>query len=174
MIDPKPASPYDARIAGKRLLRSADGRSAFKVYFIDIVGRSDPSRYEWDRCSTGRDAFLAAFARIADGVGFVTAFPHVTRLFRFGPHAETVLDVQGYRTAELSEYPLSRGDGTFEFACLAEALIAADESSFWASATEVEEYLGRWSPFAAGAVQRPALGKVADHGKLGRWRGSRP
>jgi hypothetical protein len=166
MIEVKPANSYDARIAGKRLLRPADGRSAFKVYFIDIVGRTDPARYEWDRCPTGRDAFLAGMARVAEGVGFVTAFAHVTKLFRFGPHAETVLDVRGYRTADLSEYPLERGDGTVEFACLAEALIAADESSFWASAAEVEEYLGRWSSFSAG--------KVADHGKLGRWWGSRP
>ena len=62
MIDPKPANTYDARISGMRLVRRPDGRSAFKVYFIDIVGRSDPARYEWDRCPTGRDAFLAALA----------------------------------------------------------------------------------------------------------------
>jgi hypothetical protein len=166
MIDPKPSNPYDARISGQRLVRSPDGRSAFKVYFIDIVGRSDPARYEWDRCPTGRDAFLASLAGVVDGVGFVTAFPHVTKLFRFGPHAETVLDVRGYRTADLSEYRLSRGDGTFEFACLAEAIIASDESSAWASAADVDAYLARWSPFAAAAV--------VDHRKLGRWRGSRP
>ena len=164
MIDPKPANPYDARISGKRLVRSADGRSAFKVYFIDIVGRKESARYEWDRCPTGRDAFLASLAGVAEGVGFVTAFPHVTKLFRFGPHAETVLDVQGYRTADLSEYPLPRGDGTFEFACLAEALIAADEFSSWASAAEVEAYLARWSPFAGAAV--------VDHAKLGRYWGA--
>ena len=105
MINPKPANPYDARIAGTRLVRPSEGRSAFKVYFIDIVGRTDPARYEWDRCPTSRDAFLAALARVAEGVGFVTAFPHVTKLFRFGPHAETVLDVRGYRTADLAEYP---------------------------------------------------------------------
>jgi hypothetical protein len=166
MIDPKPANPYDARISGKHLLRCTDGRSAFKVYFIDIVGRAEPARYEWARCPTDRDAFLAGLARVAEGVGFVTAFPHVAKLFRFGPHAETVLDVRAYRTADLSEYPLPRGDGTFEFACLAEALIAADESAAWASAADVGEYLARWSPFAAAAV--------ADHGKLGRWWGSRP
>jgi hypothetical protein len=161
MIDPRPANPYDARIAGRRLLHGADGRSAFKVYFVDIVGRGNPERYEWDRCPTDREAFLAAFARVADGVGFVTAFPHVTKLFRFGPHAETVLDVRGYRTEDLADYPLPRGDGTFECACLAEALIAADESAYWASAADVGAYLDRWSPFAAA--------KVADHAKLARY-----
>ena len=159
--DPGPANPYDARIAGRRLLHGADGRSAFKVYFVDIVGRANPERYEWDRCPTSREAFLAAFSRVAEGVGFVTAFPHVTKLFRFGPHAETVLDVRGYRTADLAAYPLPRGDGTFEFACLAEALVAADESSYWASAADVKAYLDRWSPFAAA--------KVVDHGKLARY-----
>jgi len=166
MIEPKPASPYDARIAGTRLLSCPDGRSAFKVYFLDIVGRANPERYEWDRGVLSRDAFLAGFARIADGVGFVTAFPHVTKMFRFGPHAETVLDVRGLKTPDLSEYPLARGDGTFEFACLAEALIAADEYGFWASAADVGEYLGRWSGFASG--------RIADSRKLGRyWRAGR-
>lgn len=163
MIEPKPANPYDARISGTRLVRGPDRRSAFKVYFLDIVGRANPERYEWDRCATGRDAFLAGLRELADGVGFVTAFPHVTKLFRFGPHVETVLDVRGFRTPDLSEYPLARGDGTAEFACLAEALIAADEYGFWAAAADVGEYLGCWSAFAAG--------RIADPGKLGRyWR----
>lgn len=163
MIEPKPASLYDARAAGTRLLAGPDGRSAFKVYFLDIVGRANPERFEWGRSALDRDVFLAALARIADGVGFVTAFPHVTKLFRFGPHAETVLDVRGLRTPDLAEYPLARGDGTFEFACLAEALIAAEEFGFWASAADVAAYLDRWSGFAAG--------RIADPGKLGRyWR----
>ena len=163
MIDPKPVQPYDARVAGTRLAACPDGRSAFKVYFLDIVGRANPELYEWDRCAATRDGFLAALPRVADGVGFVTAFPHVVKVFRFGPHAETVLDVQGFRTPDLSEYPLARGDGTFEFACLAEALIAADEFAFWAAAADVGEYLGRWSSFASG--------RIADPGKLSRyWR----
>ena len=161
MIDPKPVATYDARAAGTRLLRGGDGRSAFKVYFVDIAGRPDPGRYEWDRGNLSRDAFLASFAPRADGVGFVTAFPHIVKLFRFGPHAETVLDVRAWRTPDLAEYPLARGDGTFEFACLAEALVAADEYGFWAAARSVEEYLDRWSDFARGAI--------ADHAKLGRY-----
>jgi hypothetical protein len=163
VIDPKPANPYDARISGTRLVACPDGRSVFKVYFLDIVGRQNPERYEWDRCPVSRDAFLAALPRVADGVGFVTAFPHVTKMFRFGPHAETVLDVRGLRTPDFCEYPLARGDGTFEFACLAEALIASDECGFWASAADVGDYLGRWSRFSSG--------RIADPGKLGRyWR----
>jgi hypothetical protein len=161
VIDPKPASPYDARASGTRLLRCPDGRSAFKVYFLDIVGRAESERYEWDRCAATRDGFLAGLPRVADGVGFVTAFPHVAKVFRFGPHAETVLDVRGLRTPDLSEYPLARGDGTFEFACLAEALIAADECAAWASAAEVAEYLSQWSRFASG--------QIVDPGKLGRY-----
>jgi hypothetical protein len=167
MIEPKPANPYDARICATRRIAGGDGRSAFKVYFLDIVGRADPARYEWDRCATGRDVFLASLRGVADGVGFVTAFPHVTKVFRFSPHLETVLDVRGFRTSDLSEYPLARGDGTFEFACLAEALIAADEYGFWASAAGVDEYLGRWSTFASA--------RIADPGKLGRyWRSGAP
>jgi hypothetical protein len=163
MIEPKPANSYDARISGTHLLACPDGRSVFKIYFIDIVGRANPERTEWDRSAVSRDGFLAALPRVADGVGFVTAFPHVAKVFRFGPHSETVLDVRGFRTPDLSEYPLARGDGTFEFACLAEALIAADEYGFWASAADVDGYLGRWSLFASG--------RIVDPGKLGRyWR----
>jgi hypothetical protein len=161
VIEPKPAHSYDARMSGTYLLTCPDGRSVFKVYFIDIVGRANPERTEWDRCATSRDGFLAALPRVADGVGFVTAFPHIAKVFRFGPHAETVLDVRGFRTPDLSEYPLARGDGTFEFACLAEALIAADEYGFWASAADVAGYLGRWSGFASG--------RIVDPGKLGRY-----
>ena len=161
MHDVKPANPYDARISGTSLLRCPDGKSVFKVYFLDITGRQDPARCEWDRCGMPRDGVLAALSRVAEGVGFVTAFPHVTKVFRFGPHAETVLDVRGFRTPDLSEYPLARGDGTFEFACLAEALIAADECGFWASAADVRGYLGKWSGFAAA--------RIGDHGKLARY-----
>jgi len=159
--DVKPANPYDARISGTSLLRCPDGKSVFKVYFLDITGRQDPARCEWDRCGMPRDGVLTALSRVAEGVGFVTAFPHVTKVFRWSPHAETVLDVRGFRTPGLSEYPLERGDGFVEVACLAEALIATDEYGFWASAADVGEYLGRWSGFASG--------RVADPAKLGRY-----
>ena len=41
-----------------------------------------------------------------------------------------------------------------EFACLAEALIAADEYGFWAEAATVEDYLVRWSAFKEGPIVR--------------------
>ncbi len=67
MIEPKPANPYDARISGTRTLSCPDGRSIFKVYFLDIVGRQNPERTEWDRCPMSREGFLAALTKIASG-----------------------------------------------------------------------------------------------------------
>ena len=40
--------PYAARPAGRAVYEN--GRHVFKVYLIDITGRSHPERYEWDRC----------------------------------------------------------------------------------------------------------------------------
>jgi hypothetical protein len=74
-------------------------------------------------------------------VGLVTCFPHITKVFRFSPSNETVLDVRELDTATLQPVDAARGDGFHEFACLAEALIAADEYRAWASARSVDEYL---------------------------------
>ena len=59
------------------------------------------------------------------GIGFVTAFPHVTKVFRFAPSAETVLHVRAFHTADLTPMELARENGYLEFACYAEAALAA-------------------------------------------------
>jgi len=147
------------------MCRPADGRSAFKVYFIDIIGRKDPSRTVWAQSGIDRADFLARLARAdgVEGVGFVTAFPHITKVFRFGPNPEIVLNVRAWRTEDFSPLSLERGEEYVEFACLAEAIIAADEFRFWAEAPSVEAYLARWCDWA----EAPIL----DHAKLRRYFG---
>jgi hypothetical protein len=154
---------YDARLAERSLVRGRDGRSAFKLYRLDIVGRENPERYEWK--PSGLDpAELRRQLESQEGVGFVTAFPHITKVFRFDPGAETVLIVQAFRTAGFEILDLGRPEGlpggSVEFACLAEALIAADEYRLWARSPDVARYLASWSRFRAGAIR--------DHGKLRR------
>jgi hypothetical protein len=158
----EPCRPYHARTVGRSQLRMHDGRSVFKVYYVSILGRDRPERFEWQRCGLARSEFESRFqAGSYEGVGFVVAFPHITKVFRFSPHAEAVLDVAEYETVGLVPKDGSRGDGTHEFACLAESAIAAEEHDAWARATSVDEYLVYWS------------GKseflVVDHAKLGSY-----
>ncbi len=158
----KPCNPYIGRPAGTEMLRLPDGRSALKVYYVDIPGRPNPERFEWDRCGRPRAHVLDGLARAGvDGVGFVTAFPHITKVFRFGPNPEIVLHVRAFKTDEFSALPLERSEGYYEFACLAEAVIAADEYRFWAAARTVEEYLDHWCNWSEAPI--------VDHGKLGRY-----
>jgi len=155
----KPCQPYHAVGTGTQVLRMPDGKSVFKLYYVSIVGRDQPERYEWDRCEDRRRAFEAGFAAQAhEGIGFVVAFPHIAKLFRFRPSAEIVLDVKALDPATLDMPSLAREDGYTEFACYAEAVLAADEYHAWAKAETVEEYLA----FTAPLPEFP----VANHAKL--------
>ena len=156
----KACSTYHGVLEDRVLHRGADGRSAFKVYFISIVGRPEPARTVWAASGLGREKFLARLDTLdgLEGVGFITAFPHVTKAFRFGPESETVANVRAWNPREWTEMPLARCQGYVEFACYAEAGIGSDEFNFWAAADTVEEYLARWSNQADWPIQR--------HGKL--------
>ena len=150
----KPCNTYHALSAGRESLRLADGKSAFKVYFVDIIGRPEPAQTVWAASGIDRGAFLVLLAQgeQVEGIGFVIAFPHITKVFRFGPEAETVIHVRAFDTRSMAPLDLGRSDGYVEFACLAEALIAADEYRFWAEVVSVEAYLERWSDFADGPL----------------------
>ena len=158
---------YHGRTVGQDLLRMPDGRSAFKVYYISVVGRDKPELFEWQHCSCTRDCFAKAFlAGGYEGIGFVMAFPHVTKIFRFSPGMETILDVREFHTEGMRQMDCSRGDGYHEFACYAEAAIAADEYRAWANATTVEEYL----TFRSHAADFPVASntKLAEYWKRAR------
>lgn len=154
MQEIQPSRTYRARLCDRAVGRAQDGRSRFKVYFVDIVGRPEPRRYEWEASGLDREALLAALGAVFQGVGFVIAFPHIVKLFRFSPAAEIVLDVRALSPPDLQPLPLERAEGYVEFACLAEALIAADEYRLWAEAGDVPEYLGGWSDFREAGIAR--------------------
>lgn len=157
-----PCRTYHSRTDRATLLRMPDGRSAFKVYYISIIGRDEPARYEWPLCDISPEAFeTQLLASGVQGVGFVTAFPHITKLFRFSPGMETVLNVRALHTRDLAPMSLARDDGDVEFACYAEAAIAADEYHAWARATDVETYLAQRSDFVDGPIA--SHHKLADH-----------
>ncbi len=160
----QPCRTYRAVDAGRVEVAMPDGRSTFKVYFVSITGRDEPARYEWDQAKLTRDEFLRVFrASSFEGIGFVTAFPHITKVFRFAPSAETILHVTALDTGTLAPLSLDRGEGWMEFACYAEAVIAADEYRAWADATDVVSYVSVWSSFSDAPI--------AAHDKLLRgWR----
>jgi len=166
MLTPRPANPYHAVVRQGSLLRGTDGRTALKLYYIDILGRPESARTVWADSGMTEEGFAARLAATpgVEGVGFVTAFPHVTKLFRFGPETEIVLNVRGWNTRDLSDLPLGRSDGYVEYACLAEAVLAAEEFAFWQAAPSVEAYLAQWSAYAEGAI--------ADKDKLRRYWGA--
>jgi hypothetical protein len=79
---------------------------------------------------------------------------------------ETILDVVEYHTEGMRRMDCSRADGYHEFACYAEAAMAADEYRAWARSATVEEYLTFRSP----AADFP----VASNTKLAEyWKGAR-
>ncbi len=154
---------YAARPAGTALWR--EGKSAFKIYYVDIYGRPQPERFEWDRNDLAREAVPRALAAMGlEGIGFVLAFPHIVKVFRYAPSAEILLFVKAFKPGDGSPIDLDRGDGYVEFACLAEAVVAADEYSLWAAAESVAAYLDHWVTWG----DLP----IVDHGKLGRYWGT--
>ena len=153
---------YHAKIENCELVKMPDGKSAFKVYFVSIVGRENPARTEWGLCGLDKDQFLDAFrASGVEGVGFVTAFPHITKIFCYAPKSEIIQHVRAIDTKTGNPINLERGGGFMEFACLAEALLAADEYAAWAEAASVEEYLA----FTSAVKDAP----VRDNAKLRRY-----
>src|SRR3972149_6349828 len=107
----KPCNTYHAVLCAKDVFRGVDGKTVFKVYFFDIVGRKDPSRTVWAQCGMRNEDFMARLGRTegVDGVGFITAFPHITKAFRFGPEVETNLHVRGWSTPDMTPLDLGRG-----------------------------------------------------------------
>jgi len=127
-----------------RLVSMPDGKSAFKVYFFSITGRPSPETFEWAKNPLSQEAYLKHFQECCqEGIGFVTAFPHITKVFRYFPKAEILMTVAAFRTQTWTPVNLDKGDGFMEFACLAEARIADAEYRAWAKAATVEEYLAQ-------------------------------
>ncbi|MBI2298033.1 MAG: hypothetical protein HYU66_03620 [Armatimonadetes bacterium] len=142
-MDVRPCNTYAARPAGTAVHRA--GKSVFKLYFVDIYGREHPERFEWRLNGLDPGAVAAALERLGvEGVGFVIAFPHIAKLFRYAPDAEILMLVKAFRPADGESLPLERGEGYVEFACLTEAVIAAAEYRLWAEAATVDDYLGTW------------------------------
>lgn len=133
---------YHACLVNQNVLRLPDGKSVFKIYYLSIIGRDNPEKYEWEHCAfTPESLEKKILSSNHEGIGFITSFPHITKIFRFSPNGETVLDISEYHTQDLQPMDFSRGDGTHEFACFAESVISAEEYQAWAKSKTVDEYI---------------------------------
>ena len=133
-----------------------DGRSRFKVYFLSVIGREQAHLFDWQSCDDTPDDFTNRLVNSGiQGVGFITAFPHITKIFRYSPQAETVVDVRCLDTRSFGDISSDRGDGYYEFACYAEAVIVSDEYGAWAVAQTVPEYLKTFSPSSDYLIASP-------------------
>jgi len=143
-MDPvKPVNPYTSRCIAKTKLDLPDG-SSFKVYFLDITGRSEPEKYEWDASGRDRHAALDQLAAAGImGVGFICLFPHIAKVFFFGECAETNLYAQAFHGNPFAPSALDDARGV-EVACAGEMDIAAKEFLLWRESRSVEEYLDRF------------------------------
>lgn len=143
-MDPvKPVGPYTSRPMGTATLRLADG-SAFKVYYLDIFGRPDPRRTEWEASGRDRQAALAQLEKAGvSGVGFICLFPHIAKVFFFGECGETNLYATAYRGDPFAPSALDYARGV-EIACAAEMDVAAKEFALWRRCATVEEYLSQF------------------------------
>ena len=95
----------------------------------------------------------------------MTAFPHIAKVFRYAPEAEILMCVKAFNSRDFAPISLARAEGYLEFACYAEAVLAADEYHAWARAHTVDEYLAQWSSL----TEAP----IAESAKLRTWWGAR-
>lgn len=137
-----PCRTYHAVTSSVNLIEMPHRKTAFKIYYLSIIGRDEPDLYEWEHCALTEDEFESTLITSGqEGIGFVTAFPHITKIFRFAPAMETVMDISEFDTEGLMAKDCSREDGYHEFACYAEAIVAAEEYHAWAKAATVSTYL---------------------------------
>jgi hypothetical protein len=154
------ALPYHSIVVKKEAI-TISRAAVFKLYFISIIGREDRKKYEWEFSPYTMQGFLQQFpGRGLEGIGFIVAFPHVTKVFRFGPRPETNLHALAFETPTWKPISLDR-DGWSEVACAAEMDIGADEFRFWAESAGVEEYLKKFSERGAVAIK--------NHNKLEKY-----
>ncbi|NLF92844.1 MAG: hypothetical protein GX564_03065 [Oligosphaeraceae bacterium] len=150
-----PCNSYHALVEDCQILRKDDAQSVFKVYFCSITGRATPERFEWAHCQQSKQDFLDNLQKSNfEGIGFVTAFPHIAKIFLYAPQNEILQYVSAFKPTSGECAPLQRENNFLEFACLAEAVIAAQEFNFWAESDSVAEYLSRIGQFAPLSIVR--------------------
>ena len=157
---PAASPPYTSEPSGTAVLR-VDGKSHFKLYFLQILGRAQRSRYEWAATHRSKEQTIAQLkAQSMLGVGFACLFPHINKVFFFGSSEgcrETNLYVRAFGGDPLQPISLEYGEG-MEIACAGEMDIASKEFALWQNCASVEEYLDKFV--------NPSICSFENHQKL--------
>jgi len=156
----EPSVPYTSEPSGTAVLE-VDVKSRFKLYFLQILGREDRSRYEWAEARRTKEQTIDQLrSQSLRGIGFACVFPHITKVFSFGSpqgERETNLYVRAFGGDPLQPIALEYGR-SMEVACAGEMDIACKEFALWRRCSSVEEYLEEYV--------RPSTCSFADHQKL--------
>ena len=159
----EPSVPYTSEPSGTAVL-TAGAKSRFKLYFLQILGREDRSRYEWAEARRTKEQTIDQLrSQSLQGIGFACLFPHITKVFSFGSPdgcRETNLYVRAFGGDPLQPIALEYGQSV-EVACAGEMDIACKEFALWRRCANVEEYLEEFV--------RPSTCGFADHQKLRRF-----
>lgn len=148
---------YTSHVNEKFLL-TISKTAVFKIYFVDILNREQKNKYVWEYAEITKKDLLNGIEKLhPQGIGFIIAFPHVFKIFRFGPSIETNLYSIAYNPKTMERLTLQE-EGWLELGCLAEIEISFDEFTFWATSPNVEDYLLNFSS--------KGNGSILDHSKL--------
>ncbi|UCF99329.1 MAG: hypothetical protein JSV89_07255 [Spirochaetaceae bacterium] len=143
MDSPESSAPYTSEPAGTAVFR-LDEKSQFKLYFLQIIGRVDRSRYEWATARRSKEQTIVQLrAHSLRGIGFACVFPHIAKVFFFGSsqgHRETNLYVRAFGGDPLQPISLEYGE-SMEIACAGEMDVASKEFALWQRCSTVEQYL---------------------------------
>ncbi len=123
-----------------------EGQSGFEVYFRSVIRKEESHLFEWQSCDdTPADFDNRLVNSGIEGVGFITAFPHITKVFGYSPQTETVVDVGYLDTHSFERVSSDRGERRDEHACYAEAVIVVDEYHAGAAAKTAPDDLKDFS-----------------------------
>jgi hypothetical protein len=152
--------PYTSEPAGTATLE-VGGKSYFKLYSLQIVGRAQRSKYEWASAGRSKEQTVVQLKeQDIEGVGFACVFPHITKVFYYGCSEtcqETNLYVRVFGGDPLQPISPERGDG-MEIACAGEMDIASKEFALWQRCASVKDYLNKFV--------NPSICSFENHQKL--------
>jgi len=149
------AQPYDGRITGRA---SLIGFVSSKIYFGEIRGREEKSKYEWGSDSDKvqkriiRGIFNSIFySKSAEIPSIAVVFPGISQAWRWGdPRIKSETETGLYPLGvgfpnELENMRYSRENNPSGAFCLIENYITAEEISIRAKSDSMEEYLGTYA-----------------------------
>ena len=83
----------------------------FEVYCLSVIGKEQSHLFDWQSCDYTSDDFENRVHSGIQSVGFITAFWRITKVFRYSPQTEMVVDVGYPDTRSFKSVSSDRGGG---------------------------------------------------------------